>query len=98
MYLSELSKEYKRLGGRRMPVEIILIGGAAIIESYGFQEMTTNIDALLPSVSIMKDAINRVGDRFGLPNGWLNADFTHTASYSPESAHFPSLIEPSIRF
>ena len=27
MYLSELSKEYKRLGGRRMPVEIILIGG-----------------------------------------------------------------------
>ena len=61
MYLSELSKEYKRLGGRKMPVEIILIGGAAIIESYGFREMTTDIDAVLPSVSIMKDAINHVG-------------------------------------
>ncbi len=82
MYLRELSKEYKRLGGRNVPVEIILIGGAAVIESYSFREMTTDIDAILPEVSIMKEAINRVGDRFGLPNGWLNADFTKTASYS----------------
>lgn len=82
MYLNELSKEYKKMGGRKFPVEIILIGGAAIIENYGFREMTTDIDAILPAVSIMKDAINRVGDRFGLPNGWLNADFTKTDSYS----------------
>lgn len=88
MYLSELSKEYKRLGGRKMPVEIILIGGAAIIESYGFREMTTDIDAVLPSVSIMKEAINHVGDRFGLPNGWLNADFVHTDSYSRRIGEF----------
>lgn len=88
MYLRELSKEYKRLGGRKMPVEIILIGGAAIIESYGFREMTTDIDAVLPSVSIMKEAINLVGDRFGLPNGWLNADFTHTDSYSRRIGEF----------
>lgn len=82
LYLNELSKQYKKMGGRKLPVEIILIGGAAIIENYGFREMTTDIDAILPSVSIMKDAINRVGDRFGLPNGWLNADFTKTDSYS----------------
>lgn len=88
MYLSELSKEYKRLGGRKMPLEIILIGGAAIIESYGFREMTTDIDAVLPSVSIMKEAINHVGDRFGLPNGWLNADFVHTDSYSRRIGEF----------
>lgn len=88
MYLRELSKEYKRLGGRKMPVEIILIGGAAIIESYGFREMTTDIDAVLPSVSIMKEAINHIGDRFGLPNGWLNADFIHTDSYSRRIGEF----------
>ena len=82
LYLNELSKEYKKMGGRKVPVEIILIGGAAIIENYGFREMTTDVDAILPSVSIMKEAINRVGDRFGLPNGWLNADFTKTDSYS----------------
>ena len=88
MYFNELSKEYKRLGGRKMPVEIILIGGAAIVESYGFREMTTDIDAVLPSVSIMKDAINHIGDRCGLPNGWLNADFTHTESYSRRIGEF----------
>lgn len=88
LYFKELSKEYKRLGGRKVPVEIILIGGAAIIESYGFREMTTDIDAVLPSVSIMKDAINHVGDRFGLVNGWLNADFIHTESYSHRISEF----------
>ncbi len=82
-YLSELSKEYKRRGGRNVSVDLILIGGAAIIEHYGFREMTTDIDAILPRASIMKDAINSVGDKYGLPNGWLNADFTKTDSYSP---------------
>lgn len=75
LYFSELSKEYKKLGGRKLPVEIILIGGAAIVENYGFRNMTTDIDAIIPAVGIMKDAINRVGDKFGLPSGWLNADF-----------------------
>ena len=32
--------------------------------------------------SSMKDAINRVGDKYGLPNGWLNTDFMRTGSYS----------------
>ena len=32
----------------------------------------------------MKDAINNVGDRMGLPNGWLNTDFMKTASYTPK--------------
>lgn len=87
-YLRELSREYKKLGGRNMPIEIVLIGGAAVIENYGFREMTTDIDAILPAVSIMKEAINRVGDRCGLPNGWLNADFMKTESYSRRLSEF----------
>lgn len=47
-YFVELSKEYKRLGGRNNPIELILIGGAAIIENYHFREMTTDIDAIIP--------------------------------------------------
>ena len=84
LFFRDLSKEYKRLDGKNVPVEIILIGGAAIIESYGFREMTTAIDAILPEASIMKEAINRIGDMHGLPNGWLNADFMKTASWSPK--------------
>ena len=36
----------------------------------------------------MKEAINQVGDRYGLPNGWLNADFTNTDSYSVKLSQF----------
>ena len=38
--------------------------------------------------SSMKEAINCVGDKFGLPNGWLNDDFKKTASYTPKIAQF----------
>lgn len=47
LYLKELAKEYKKLAGKGMPAEIILIGGAAIIESYGFRDMTTYVDAIV---------------------------------------------------
>ena len=36
-YFYELAKIYKKLGGKKMPAEIILVGGAAIIENYGFR-------------------------------------------------------------
>ena len=82
IYLQELGKEYKKINGKSMPAEIILIGGAAILANYGFREMTTDVDAVIHAVSSMKEAVNRVGDRYDLPNGWLNADFMKTDSYS----------------
>lgn len=83
-YLKELAKEYRRVGGKAMPAEIILVGGAAILANYGFREMTADIDAVIHSASSMKDAVNAVGNRFDLPRGWLNEDFVHTDSYSPK--------------
>ena len=83
-YLNELSKTYKKLAGRKTVVEIILTGGAAIIENYGFRDMTTDVDAIYNSSSALKEAINIVGDKYGLPNGWLNDDFKKTTSYSPK--------------
>ena len=47
LFFRDLSREYKKLGGKNAPVEIILIGGAAIIESYSFRVMTTDIDAMI---------------------------------------------------
>lgn len=80
--LKELAKEFRRLSGTGMPAEIILIGGAAILANYGFREMTYDIDAMILASSAMGEAVNRVGDRLGLPNGWLNMDFQKTKSYS----------------
>lgn len=87
-YLRELSKEYRKRVGKSMPAELILIGGAAILINYGFRDMTTDIDALIHASSGMKDAIHHVGDRFDLPNDWLNADFMNTDSYSPKLEEF----------
>lgn len=82
LYLKELAKEFRKLNGKTMPAEIILVGGAAILAQYGFREMTYDIDAVILASSSLKEAINRVGDKFGLPNGWLNMDFKKTRSYS----------------
>jgi hypothetical protein len=81
-YIKELAKEFRRLNGKAAPAEIILIGGAAVLAKYGFREMTYDIDAIIVASSAMKDAINLVGDKHGLPKGWLNADFQKTSSYS----------------
>ncbi|MDR1247001.1 MAG: hypothetical protein LBK57_08250 [Clostridiales Family XIII bacterium] len=81
-YIKELAKDFRKLNGTATTAEIILIGGAAVLASYGFREMTYDIDAVIVASSAMKQAINRVGDKYDLPNGWLNADFKQTASYS----------------
>lgn len=90
MYLKELAKEYRKLSGKTMPAEIILVGGAAVLAGYGFRDMTTDMDAVIYASSYMKDAIHHVGDKFELPNGWLNTDFVRTASYSAKLSQFSS--------
>lgn len=91
-YLKELAKEFRKLNGTKMPAEITLIGGAAILAGYGFREMTYDIDAVIVASSAMKEAINRVGGRLNLPNGWLNMDFKNTKSYSDK------LLEVSVYY
>ncbi len=81
-YLKEMAVEFRRLNGTSMPAEMILIGGASILANYGFRDMTYDIDAVISASSAIKDAINRVSDRYNLPNGWLNMDVRRTASYS----------------
>ena len=91
-YLKDLGKEFRRLNGTKTPAEIVLIGGAAILANYGFRDLTYDVDAIVVASSAMKDAINRVGDKHGLPHGWLNADFKRTDSNSDK------LIEVSVYY
>ena len=87
-YLKAVAKEYRGQVGKGMPAELILIGGASVLINYGFREMTTDIDALIQAASGMHDAIGRVRDLYDLPQGWLNADFKNTGSYSPRLVQF----------
>ena len=63
-------------------MEVILVGGASIIVRYGFRDTTTDIDAIYRADISLKEAANRVGDKFGLPNNWFNKDVMRTDSYS----------------
>ena len=83
-YLNELAKEYKKLNRKGPEAEVVLVGGAAMLLSYNFRDITTDIDGIIVASSSFKDAVNIVGDRYNLPNGWLNSDFTKTRSYSPK--------------
>jgi hypothetical protein len=87
-YLRELAKEFRRLNGKVMPAEIILIGGASVVANYGFRDLTYDIDALITASSVMKDAIKNTGEKLNLPTGWLNTDFVKTRSYSSELYRF----------
>lgn len=87
-YLKEVAKEYKRMGGRNVPAELILIGGASIVINYGFRGSTYDIDAMILAASCMKDAINNVTDKFNLNNGWLNDSFKNTDSYTSKLAQY----------
>ena len=86
--LKELAKEFRKKNGAKIPAEITIIGGASILLNYGFREMTYDIDAILKSSSVMKEAINTVGDRLNLPAGWINTDFINTSSYTPKLIEF----------
>jgi len=81
-YLNELARLFRKQNGKGAKSEIILVGGAAILINYSFRNMTMDIDAIIHASSSIKDAINQIGDRYNLPNGWLNTDFMHTSSYS----------------
>ncbi len=83
-YLKAFAKEFRKINGRHARAEIILVGGAAILINYHFRDSTTDIDAFVQSNGRIKEAINHVGDQYGLPNNWLNDDFIKTSSYSPK--------------
>lgn len=87
-YLKEVAKEYRKRAGKSVPAELILIGGASVLINYGFRNMTTDVDAMIHASSVMKEAVNAVGDRYNLPNGWLNADFIKTDSYTAKLSQF----------
>jgi hypothetical protein len=89
-YLRDLGKEFRKFNGKKMSAEIVIIGGASVLINYAFRDVTTDVDAIIQASSVMQDAINRVGDKYGLPYGWLNTDFRKTDSYTPKLLQYSS--------
>lgn len=81
--LKKVAREFRK-ANRGVTVEVILVGGAAVLANYGFRQSSGDVDAYTNAFSALKDAANKVGDEEGLPNGWFNSDFRKTRSYSPK--------------
>ena len=81
-YIRELAKVYRKLGGKHAQAEIIMVGGASVLMNYNFRETTGDIDAMIVSESMMRDAIRTVRYMYDLRGDWLNDDFRETESYS----------------
>lgn len=81
-YLKAFAKEYRKINGLNMPLEIVLTGGASVLINYGFREMTTDIDAIISNADAVKSAVMNVAEKYNLPMDWINTDVTTTKSYS----------------
>ena len=81
-YLMELAKEYRKINKGKVKIEIVLVGGAAVVANYGFRDMTVDIDAIMDKTFGLKDAIFAVAQKHNLNYDWLNSDFMKTSSYS----------------
>ena len=82
--LIELGKHFRKQYNKKAEAEIILIGGASVLINYDFRNASTDADAIIQANASMRDSINHVRDKFGLPHGWLNEDFKNTKSYTPK--------------
>lgn len=79
------------------PLEIILVGGAAIVIHHDFRDSTRDVDAWLSSEVLLRQAVRTVGERYGFSERWVNQDFTRTASFTPKlrevSIHYKTYLK-----
>ena len=78
---SSLANKYKELGGTDS-VDLILVGGAAILTKFLYRAMTLDVDAIYPKTTIFLKAVEEVGEENNLPKNWINDEFVATPSYS----------------
>lgn len=78
---SSLAAKYEDMGGRT-PIELLLVGGAAILTRFQYRAMTLDVDAIYPKDALFLRAVEEIGKEEGLPKDWINDEFTITPSYS----------------
>lgn len=92
-YLNELAKDYAKLTKRnKVPIEIIVVGGASVLINYGFRDSTNDVDAII-NWGFLNQSIKNISQKFDLEKNWLNSDFIQTKSYTPKLIEFSTFYK-----
>ena len=92
LYFYELAKEYKKK--TRFPLEIILVGGGAILLKYNFRIMSIDYDGLFSyKDDYVKQCIYNVAEKLKIPSDWLNDDFIKSDSYTPKIRQYSTFYK-----
>ena len=90
----DIGKELKKkLKNKKFSYELIIVGGASILLNYSFRMSTIDIDCLDVNDALMNEIINEITNKYQLPNGWINTDFTKTNSYTPKLIQYSSFYK-----
>ena len=92
-YLNELAKDYAKLTKRnKVPIEIVIVGGASILINYEFRNSTNDVDAII-NWGFLDQSIKNISQKFDLEKNWLNSDFIKTRSYTPKLMEFSTFYK-----
>lgn len=89
-YLKELSKEFKKITGRKVHAELIIVGGGSVLLNYDFRMNSIDIDGFNNCKDAIKDASKIIADKYNLSEQWLNDDFKKTPSFSKNLRQYSS--------
>ncbi|MGI8884926.1 MAG: DUF6036 family nucleotidyltransferase [Pyrinomonadaceae bacterium] len=68
-YLSEINDE---LAAKETIGEICIYGGAAMCLAFKARPATKDVDPIFEPVKVIRGAINKIAEKYGLNEGWLN--------------------------
>ncbi len=84
------------LDGRGVSAEMYVVGGAAMALAFDERRSTRDIDAVFEPKAVVYEAAVDVGERLGLPSGWLN-DAVKGFLEGDDPAAAPILDLPGLR-
>lgn len=91
LYFLEFGKLLKKKAhNKNISVEIIIVGGASVLLNYNFRDTTVDIDCIDVHNALMNEIIGEIGNKYDLPNDWINTDFKNTESYSQKLINYSS--------
>lgn len=76
-FISEVANKY----GPTLELKMLIVGGSALAIKYGFR-VTVDIDTDIKCNHSVKGSINKTAEKLGIPNDFINEDFTTSDSYS----------------